>query len=537
MNRPLPKRPSEIDPGTRADDDRDPWSEFLPESTTGARPADDEGQSGDARVLTPPVKSPWTFTPRSLQLLTVDESDAADFVPEVRELVPKPRVADAPAQTAFPPQPVETEFVDAPLAAPEPVEPPEAPPEVPEPVYRYEPRTLPEPEPDPAAIARPSMRAPIEEAAPAVDESRSLSLAALIPDMADVLITVDGLVATKPGAGGDSDVRALGRILHTLLQGAKTPLPLRLFVTASLSAHRYQSVEFFADALSHYGGDNSAELIAALYKRAIDARSKPATRGKTSLEQVLRRPSYEVSARKPRGRAIIVAVAAVALSAMAAGLWFWRTARPTSAAVGASEVPSGSSAAQTRSGDNWQLGLIDVPEFSPEPVVAPAPPPPPAARRTPASRVRTPAPVLNLPAVIPEPPPPPPPIPAVREPVRSVVDRRPAITEPAVALPAYTDPKIYERADADVQPPVAQSPQALSQLFPDGPDGRPENTLELVIDERGAVQSARLQNRPRTMAEGNTIPTAKMWKFRPAFREGLPVKYRLLVPLGSAAPR
>jgi hypothetical protein len=39
------------------------------------------------------------------------------------------------------------------------------------------------------------------------------------------------------------------------------------------------------------------------------------------------------------------------------------------------------------------------------------------------------------------------------------------------------------------------------------------------------------------MAEGNTIPTAKMWKFRPAFREGLPVKYRLLVPLGSAAPR
>ena len=564
MNRPLPNRPSEIDSGTRADDDRDPWSDFPPESTTEPAPArsHEAPDNEPPRPLSTPVKSPWAFTPRSLQLLTVDESDPADFAPEAHELVTPSRVgADEPeaAQPVAPPR----------VAAPEPSM---ARAEAPEPVYRYEAQAPPEPAPAPRdALARVHQPPSMPEATAAIeDDDQTLSLAAivarqtavrpaeavatvralcemlgsfsdgsegsaLIPDIEDVLITADGRVTTPPGAGGDSDVRALGRILHALLQGTKTPLPLRLFVTASLSAHRYQSVEFFAEALSHYGGDNGAELIAALYKRASDSRAKLAPRAKTSLGQAMLRPPLvsAVSVRKPRtkAKAILVAVAAVLLSAVAAGLWQWRTAHQTSERAKAIDSRSTDSLRRTR--DDWQLGLIDVPEFSPETVVTPPPTPPPAARRPSSNSAQPRRPVLNIPLVIPEPPPPPPPIPAVREPVRSVVDRRPPITEPIVAPPTYTDPKVYGRGDADVQPPVAQSPQALSQLLPDGPDGRPDNTLELVIDERGAVQSARLQNRPRTMAEGNTIQTAKMQKFRPALRSGTPVKYLLLVPLGT----
>lgn len=112
----------------------------------------------------------------------------------------------------------------------------------------------------------------------------------------------------------------------------------------------------------------------------------------------------------------------------------------------------------------------------------------------------------------------------------------PPSTQPVPPARAGSRVPLYAAGDAGVTPPVMLRQQLPSPLEPatEAPADWP--FLELVIDERGAVEAVRL--RATSLAPGQTLyrhrmllAAAKAWQFEPATRDGVPVRYLLRVPL------
>jgi hypothetical protein len=92
------------------------------------------------------------------------------------------------------------------------------------------------------------------------------------------------------------------------------------------------------------------------------------------------------------------------------------------------------------------------------------------------------------------------------------------------------DTGVYSRHDQDVEPPALAYPQLPSAL----PEIDHENGsyLEVLVSERGTVDRVRLHSTHSTLHERMLVSAAKAWRFRPAVRDGVPVKYvaRIAVP-------
>jgi tetratricopeptide (TPR) repeat protein len=112
----------------------------------------------------------------------------------------------------------------------------------------------------------------------------------------------------------------------------------------------------------------------------------------------------------------------------------------------------------------------------------------------------------------------------------------PAPAAPPASLPAapatdLSTPlfRIYSPADKDIVPPqelerrmpvwVPPNPVAQRTLF--------RGVIEVIIDEKGAVESAVLREPVSRYYDAQLLESTKTWKFRPANRGGLPVKYRM----------
>ena len=99
-------------------------------------------------------------------------------------------------------------------------------------------------------------------------------------------------------------------------------------------------------------------------------------------------------------------------------------------------------------------------------------------------------------------------------------------------------------------PPRALSPQLISMLSQESPGVRPDVMLiAVMINEQGTVDSVQAVNNPETIGESlrealrlrpqigeSVVLTAalsavKSWHFRPALKDGSPVKYRQIVPV------
>jgi outer membrane biosynthesis protein TonB len=92
---------------------------------------------------------------------------------------------------------------------------------------------------------------------------------------------------------------------------------------------------------------------------------------------------------------------------------------------------------------------------------------------------------------------------------------------------------IYSNASPDVRPPVAISPLPSTQR---DPNLESMAIIELLIDEEGNVARVRLVSQPTRMQPLMLLSAAKTWTFRPALREGRPVKYRLRINLPTTNP-
>jgi TonB family protein len=96
-----------------------------------------------------------------------------------------------------------------------------------------------------------------------------------------------------------------------------------------------------------------------------------------------------------------------------------------------------------------------------------------------------------------------------------------------VEAAANPDIAIYSSEDDDVQPPVLLSAQVPLPIIIGGDGGT--NTVEFIVSASGSVERVRLVDGPRRMPDMMFLSGAKMWKFRPAERNGQPVRYKTSV--------
>ena len=94
------------------------------------------------------------------------------------------------------------------------------------------------------------------------------------------------------------------------------------------------------------------------------------------------------------------------------------------------------------------------------------------------------------------------------------------------ATAAVVDDTIYSEQDRDVVPPQT------SEILP-GPTftrwTTRTNAMEVIVSETGDVERVRLVTPPQRMPDILVLSRAKVWKFKPAMKDGKPVRYRLLL--------
>ncbi len=120
---------------------------------------------------------------------------------------------------------------------------------------------------------------------------------------------------------------------------------------------------------------------------------------------------------------------------------------------------------------------------------------------------------LSLSAAVPPQPAPPPPVP------QTVV----------VPPPAPVVGQIYGPADGTVVPPIA-----IRQSLP--PHTKPRSAtarglLEVVIDERGEVESAVMRLPVDQAYDKTAVAATKSWRYTPATLSGVPVKFRKVIQI------
>ena len=99
-------------------------------------------------------------------------------------------------------------------------------------------------------------------------------------------------------------------------------------------------------------------------------------------------------------------------------------------------------------------------------------------------------------------------------------------------------PRIYTSADPDVAPPVART----QRIPPWIPTARAiaaqefHGTLELLIDETGAVLSSAMRTSAHPTYNQLLLRATREWKFTPARRQGVPVRYLKIVDIHLKPP-
>jgi len=127
---------------------------------------------------------------------------------------------------------------------------------------------------------------------------------------------------------------------------------------------------------------------------------------------------------------------------------------------------------------------------------------------------------------------PPPPVPAVvPQPVIANNVPTPPAVEPSrsvAATPARSGPPVYREGDANVIPPVILKQTAPQWVVPQGtrPGAwQPEAVLELTIDESGNVSNVVLRKGFHPSYDPQLVKAAEGWKYEPARRDGVPVRF------------
>lgn len=349
-----------------------------------------------------------------------------------------------------------------------------------------------------------------------------------VPDqLGKIAITRSGSVLVDVNDSEGPPGPRLARILLTLTASAAVPVALRLFITRWASFAEPHGVDDYAQSLAHFARPNGPELIQAVYQRCMAAGPGTAPISKAVPDAPPTNPTPPHSKRL-RHTWLIVGAASVSVC-LTAAVWLWsglamlqprvpgiapdQSTEAVSVATPHSQRDTGATSATgirpapvtTRSDTASVRSQPNVP-----PVAAPPAPVTVAEMMLPPSPMVAAGPISIAPLI--------PTSSDGAEPEAASIPRRSRNT---------SDPtRIYSGADPDVTPPAmidaSLPPPLLSEV-------REVNTMELLISERGLVERVRLISKPRRMADMMLLSGAKTWKFEPALKDGLSVRYRLLL--------
>jgi TonB family protein len=103
---------------------------------------------------------------------------------------------------------------------------------------------------------------------------------------------------------------------------------------------------------------------------------------------------------------------------------------------------------------------------------------------------------------------------------------------PAAAPAAAVE---YVLGAAGVTPPVALNQQlsAWHRALPRPRAGAPLGTIEVVVDEKGAVLSARIVSSVSAFYDAVLLDSARTWRYKPATKDGVAVRFRRVVAMLS----
>jgi hypothetical protein len=318
-------------------------------------------------------------------------------------------------------------------------------------------------------------------------------------------------------------VRRLGLVLGALLQTQGTPAELRLFVSRATSEPPlYQTVDEFSSALAYFERPDRPQILRDVYEKVAHGPALPAappveTRPASAPRRQLTRAQILL------GIGLTAALVVAAIVSLAPASSAWSSAQVTSA-FSALKASIGTRVDQgLQSGRSLlaEVGLMSATPPAPAPAIDPKP--------VTAAPVKRSAPPASAAA-------PPPGITAAD--IRRVEIGKPAPSrglavsgaEQPVDGPRPPDPAVYPTTDVGVIPPTLIYP-ALPRDPPADVDPGKVSVLEVVVDEDGFVSALKLLTPPGRFEDRMLLSAVKAWRFRPAMRDGRPVKFRHLIRL------
>lgn len=104
-----------------------------------------------------------------------------------------------------------------------------------------------------------------------------------------------------------------------------------------------------------------------------------------------------------------------------------------------------------------------------------------------------------------------------------------ALVVACLPLRSAADDNIYTKVDVNPIPVKTPPPEFPLQLKRDGVGG--VVAVSIVIDETGAVVSATVAKSSNPGFDDAALAAIKKWKFKPAQKDGAPVKIKVTVPI------
>jgi hypothetical protein len=359
-----------------------------------------------------------------------------------------------------------------------------------------------------------------------------------VPDLHEVVLVEDGTVeVTGEGPTSQSPVFRVGEIFLALAGGRSLPVSLRLLALTIVSpSPSYATLGELTAAFDYYERPNRAELVRGVYERYTQLPS--ALEPTMPLGEIPAAPPPPITEPRPgppwwRKRRVVLAATAVVLVAVVGGAaWAVTRWQPQWVAGKSGAVSVAVRAATEVVATTVSAGIEKVREQfgGGAPTVAVEPPPEPSRAPEPArqpARLRasggwlTSGPagaVIATPVATAGNPP--------DVPGLAPLGETAAVMAPAVQTEDWT---VYSANDADVVPPVSAYPR-----LPSAPESGPsENAavLELIVAASGDVERLRLLTPTREVRTNMLLSAAKAWRFVPAMRNGVPVRYSLSVRL------
>jgi TonB family protein len=334
--------------------------------------------------------------------------------------------------------------------------------------------------------------------------------AAGIPDRASLGLSPDGSLLLVSGDSHEDPVRFAAGVLADLVRSNPPPAGFGDIIQRHFDSRQGATLETFESALAFYERPNRTEVLCGLAERASrladstaqDSLNDLAARVRAQEETKRSEPRIPSGVGRRLRRAAVFLILLAGTVAAVFALGYWMALAP----------PPGQPAPPIA--QRIQAGLAELVRGSDPPAPPPATeatlPQPPRPRRTaPRPRTREAA----------------PPDYTVR-----VGDLGGAIADHGVKPPAEPpavpepDPNVYSSADEDVRPAALLRPHLPSEP-PAGVERDQIGMLELTVSEHGTVEHVRVISPANRFEDRMLVAAAKTWQFRPATRDGRPVRF------------